>query len=47
MGENTLIEKEANEATNEFIRIAQEIKKQKLSSIFSLASPEQQMILQN
>ena len=36
MGENTLTEKEANEATNEFITIAQEIKKQKLNSTFSL-----------
>lgn len=36
MGENTLTEKEANEATNEFITIAQEIKKQNLNSTFSL-----------
>lgn len=36
MGENTLTEKEALEATNEFIRIAQEIKTQKLHSTFSL-----------
>ncbi|KRB57514.1 proline dehydrogenase family protein [Flavobacterium sp. Root186] len=36
MGENTLTEKEAFEATNEFIRIAEEIKFQKLNSTFSL-----------
>ena len=36
MGENTSTEKEANEATNEFIRIAQEIKTQKLNSTISL-----------
>lgn len=36
MGENTLTEKEAFEATNEFVRIAQEIKNQKLNSTFSL-----------
>ncbi|WP_394774815.1 proline dehydrogenase family protein [Flavobacterium sp.] len=36
MGENTLTEKEAVEATNEFIRIAHEIKSQKLNSTFSL-----------
>jgi proline dehydrogenase len=36
MGENTLTEKEAFEATAEFIRIAQEIKSQKLNSTFSL-----------
>ena len=36
MGENTLTEKESNEATNEFITIAEEIKKQNLNSTFSL-----------
>lgn len=36
MGENTLTEKEAIEASNEFIRIAQEISKQKLNSTLSL-----------
>ncbi|MFZ0599018.1 MAG: proline dehydrogenase family protein [Flavobacterium sp.] len=36
MGENTLTEKEAVEATNEFIRIAHEIKSQKLNSTISL-----------
>ncbi|MCV9931088.1 proline dehydrogenase family protein [Flavobacterium sp. LS1R47] len=36
MGENTLTEIEANEATKEFIRIAQEIKNQKLNSTVSL-----------
>lgn len=36
MGENTLTEKEALEATNEFIKIAREIKTQKLNSTFSL-----------
>jgi len=36
MGENTLTEKEASEATNEFIRIAQEIKLQQLNSTISL-----------
>ncbi|MGE6354983.1 proline dehydrogenase family protein [Flavobacterium sp. NPDC079362] len=36
MGENTLTEKEATEASNEFIRIAQEIKQQQLNSTFSL-----------
>lgn len=36
MGENTLTEKEANEATAEFIKIAQEIKSQKLNSTVSL-----------
>jgi proline dehydrogenase len=36
MGENTLTEKEAVEATDEFIRIAQEIKSQELNSTFSL-----------
>lgn len=36
MGENTLTEKEANEATNEFIQIAQEIKNQNLNSTISL-----------
>lgn len=36
MGENTQTEKEAFEASNEFIRIAQEISKQKLNSTFSL-----------
>ncbi|REG94167.1 proline dehydrogenase family protein [Flavobacterium aquicola] len=36
MGENTLTEKEANEATNEFITIAKQIKKLNLNSTFSL-----------
>lgn len=36
MGENTLTEKEAFEASHEFVRIAQEISKQKLNSTFSL-----------
>lgn len=36
MGENTLTEKEANEATNEFIQIVQEIKNQNLHSTLSL-----------
>lgn len=36
MGENTLTEKEAIGATNEFIQIAQAIKAQKLNSTFSL-----------
>ncbi|MFH7015547.1 proline dehydrogenase family protein [Flavobacterium sp. FlaQc-47] len=36
MGENTLTEKEAVEATNEFIRITHEIKYQKLNSTISL-----------
>ncbi|WP_435262037.1 proline dehydrogenase family protein [Tenacibaculum sp. nBUS_03] len=36
MGENTLTEKEANKATNEFLRIVREIKKQKLHSTVSL-----------
>ncbi|MFH6990899.1 proline dehydrogenase family protein [Flavobacterium sp. FlaQc-48] len=36
MGENTLTEKEAFQASNEFIRIAQEIKKQELNATFSL-----------
>lgn len=36
MGENTLTEKEAVEAANEFVRIAKEIKSQKLHSTFSL-----------
>jgi proline dehydrogenase len=36
MGENTHTEKEASEASDEFIRITQEIKKQKLNSTFSL-----------
>ncbi|WP_428229488.1 proline dehydrogenase family protein [Flavobacterium sp.] len=36
MGENTLTEKEAIAATDEFIRIAQEIQNQKLHSTFSL-----------
>ncbi len=36
MGENTLTEKEANEATNEFIRMVQEIKNQALHSTISL-----------
>ena len=36
MGENTLTEKEAIEAADEFVRIAQEIKSQKLNSTFSL-----------
>lgn len=36
MGENTLTEKEALGATNEFIRIAKEIKTQNLNSTFSL-----------
>jgi len=36
MGENTLTEKEALEATNEFIRISREIKNQQLNSTLSL-----------
>jgi proline dehydrogenase len=36
MGENTLTEKEANEATNEFIQIVREIKNQTLHSTVSL-----------
>ncbi len=36
MGENTLTEKEANDATNEFIKIVQEIKNQNLHSTVSL-----------
>lgn len=36
IGENTLTEKEANEATNEFIRIVKEIKQQTLNSTVSL-----------
>lgn len=36
MGENTLTEKEANDATNEFIRIVQEIKNKNLNSTVSL-----------
>jgi proline dehydrogenase len=36
MGENTLTEKEAKEATNEFLRIAQNISQQKLNATFSL-----------
>jgi len=36
MGENTLTEKEANEATNEFIQIVQEIKNKNLNSTVSL-----------
>lgn len=36
MGENTLTEKEANEATNEFIRIVREIKTKALNATISL-----------
>lgn len=36
MGENTLTEKEALEASDEFVRIAQEIKKQQLNATISL-----------
>ena len=36
MGENTLTEKEANDATNEFIQIVQEIKNKNLNSTVSL-----------
>lgn len=36
MGENTLLEKDANSATDEFIRIVQEIEKQNLNSTVSL-----------
>ncbi len=36
MGENTITEKEANEATNEFIQIVQEIKNKNLNSTVSL-----------